>query len=228
MRICIWTGTDTQVCGTLTEKNKVDERVNCAGHRRPIQNTSGLEVRAGGLRCVDPSCAQEVQVCRRALFLRGRRSLTLALEARWDQSLQFTWISFVVLVLCLDVVDSMENDDCSQIVCTGVVGNSPGASFGAAALASERPIHGARLGLVINSTLTACCQDLQVHHHTTLVTRHTKLCCRSLFDTSTTSSIEQHGPTSNSQQQCKTSSKLVQSMQQKMRLDTPLNKLARL
>ena len=55
------------------------------------------------------------------------------------------------LVLGFDVVDSVENEDSSQIVCTGVVGNTrnpllavvdaPSASFREAVLGSGRQIH---------------------------------------------------------------------------------------
>ena len=108
------------------------------------QVTHNLKHGASWNRFVHPSCAQVYTLPAHLL--------------RECQSLLFKWNSFLVLNLGSGVVDGVENEDSSQIVCIGAVGNThnlllpvvddPSASFRAPVLASGRQTHVVRQGHV--------------------------------------------------------------------------------
>ena len=154
-------------------------------------------------------------------FLRGHRSLARSLKFDVINLCCSRGISSLSWFLTLKIASkTMIPPSFFPLAYSVVVAN---ASFNAAVLPSGRPTHGVRLDLVINSASAAYCQDLQVYHHTPLVTRHTKHCSRSLSGTFTTSSIEQHGLTSNTRQLCRTS--IATGPTKENRFNTPLNKL---
>ena len=118
------------------------------------------------------------------LFLRGHRRLARSLNfdvlnlccSRGIPSL--SW--FLALKIAFKTMIP------HQGVCTGEVCNCRKCKMQCGwPLSTDDQYMVSRLGLIINSALTACCQDLQVHHHIPLVTRHTKLFSRRLSGTFT-------------------------------------------